>query len=53
MPLRPLRPPPKFGSLVFESNMDDVEVFVDGKSVGMVAKGKPFNVPGLQPGSIP
>jgi tetratricopeptide (TPR) repeat protein len=47
----PAAPPaPKFGSLVFESNMDDVEVFVDGKSIGTVSKGKPLNVPGLAPG---
>jgi tetratricopeptide (TPR) repeat protein len=43
-------PAPKFGSLVFESNMDDVEVFVDSKSVGTVSKGKPLSLPGLQPG---
>ena len=43
-------PAPKFGSLVFESNMDDVEVFIDGKSSGTVSKGKTLNVPGLQPG---
>jgi len=43
-------PAPKFGSLVFESNMDDVEVFVDSKSIGTVSKGKPLSVPGLQPG---
>jgi tetratricopeptide (TPR) repeat protein len=44
-------PDPKFGGLVFESNMDDVEVFVDGKSAGTVSKGKPLNVPGLPPGA--
>ena len=44
-------PDPKFGGLVFESNMDDVEVFLDGKSVGTVSKGKQLSVPGLQPGS--
>jgi tetratricopeptide (TPR) repeat protein len=43
-------PDPKFGSLVFESNMDGVEVFLDGKSVGTVSKGTPLNVPGLPPG---
>ena len=43
-------PAPQFGSLVFESNMDDVEVFVDSKSIGVVSKGKPLSVPGLQPG---
>jgi hypothetical protein len=43
-------PAPKYGGLVFESNMDEVEVFVDGKSIGVLSKGKPFPVPGLPPG---
>ena len=43
-------PPPKFGSFSITVNMDDTEVFVDGKSVGIVAKGKPFSLPGLVPG---
>ena len=43
-------PAPQFGSMAITVNMDDVEVFVDGKSVGVVAKGKPFNLPGLTPG---
>jgi tetratricopeptide (TPR) repeat protein len=43
-------PAPQFGSLAITVNMDDVEVFVDGKSVGIVAKGKPFTLPGLTPG---
>jgi tetratricopeptide (TPR) repeat protein len=43
-------PAARFGSLVFEVNMDGVEVFVDGKSVGVVSKGKPFTLPGLSPG---
>jgi tetratricopeptide (TPR) repeat protein len=47
----PAAPPaPKFGALVFEANMDGVEVFVDGKSIGVVSKGKPLSVPGLPPG---
>jgi tetratricopeptide (TPR) repeat protein/uncharacterized caspase-like protein len=41
---------PKFGSLVIETNMDGVEVFVDGQSQGVVNKGKPLNLPGLLPG---
>jgi tetratricopeptide (TPR) repeat protein len=44
-------PPPKFGELVFESNMDGVEVFLDGKSVGVVNKGKPLRLQGLVPGA--
>jgi tetratricopeptide (TPR) repeat protein len=48
---KPAAPPaPKFGSLVFEVNTDDVEVFLDGKSLGVIAKGKPFTAPGLAPG---
>ncbi|MGO9260204.1 MAG: tetratricopeptide repeat protein [Bryobacteraceae bacterium] len=43
-------PAPKFGTLVFEANMDGVEVFVDGKSVGVLDKGKSLRVPGLTPG---
>lgn len=43
-------PPPKFGGLVVESNMDGVEVFVNGKSVGVVSKSAPLRLPGLQPG---
>ncbi|HUI79673.1 MAG TPA: tetratricopeptide repeat protein, partial [Bryobacteraceae bacterium] len=47
----PAAPPaPKFGALVIEANMDDVEVFVDGKSVGVASKAKPISVPGLPPG---
>jgi tetratricopeptide (TPR) repeat protein/uncharacterized caspase-like protein len=47
----PANPPaPKFGTLVFESNMDGVEVFVDNKSIGVVSKSKPLTVPGLPPG---
>jgi len=48
-PSAPLQPP-KFGALVIESNMDGVEVFVDGKSQGVVNKGKPLRLPGIQPG---
>ncbi|MFN3322443.1 MAG: tetratricopeptide repeat protein [Bryobacteraceae bacterium] len=44
-------PPPKFGTLIFESNHDGVEVFVDGKSVGVVNKGVPLRLPGLPPGA--
>jgi len=44
-------PPPKFGTLTFETNMDGVEVFVDGKSAGVVNKGTPLTLPGLVPGT--
>ncbi len=43
-------PPPKEGTLVFESNMDEVEVFVDGKSQGVIGKTAPLRLPGLVPG---
>lgn len=44
-------PAPKDGTLVFESNMDGVEVFVDGASVGVVNKSMPLRLPGLRPGA--
>jgi tetratricopeptide (TPR) repeat protein len=43
-------PPPKDGALIFEANMDGVEIFVDGKSAGVVNKGSPLRLPGLRPG---
>jgi tetratricopeptide (TPR) repeat protein len=43
-------PAPKFGTLIFESNMDGVELFVDNNSAGLLKKGEPFRMPGLQPG---
>jgi tetratricopeptide (TPR) repeat protein len=43
-------PAPKTGTLIFESNMDEVELFVDGKSVGVLSKSKPLQIPGLVPG---
>lgn len=43
-------PAPKFGTLVFEANRDGVEVFLDGKSVGVVNKAEPLRLPGLPPG---
>jgi Tfp pilus assembly protein PilF len=43
-------PPPKFGTLVLEANMSEVEVFVDGKSVGVLTKGTALTLPGLTPG---
>jgi tetratricopeptide (TPR) repeat protein len=47
----PATPPePKYGALIFESNKEEVEVFVDGKSIGVVNPGKPVQVPGLAPG---
>ena len=43
-------PAARFGTLVFDSNMDGVEVFVDGKTIGVLEKGKPVTAPGLPPG---
>jgi len=44
-------PPPKYGTLVIETNMDGVEVFVDGQSAGVVNKAAALRLPGLSPGS--
>ena len=44
-------PPPKYGTLVFEANMDGVEVFVDGNSVGVVGRTTPLRLPGMVPGT--
>ncbi len=44
-------PPPKDGTFIFEVNMDGVEVFLDGKSAGVVNKGQPLRMPGLMPGA--
>lgn len=43
-------PPAKEGSLVFVANMDSVEIFVDGKSAGVLDKNKPFSLPGISAG---
>ncbi len=43
-------PPPTVGTLVIETNMDGVEVMVDGKSVGVVNKANALRLPGIQPG---
>ena len=44
-------PPPKDGTLIFETNMDGVELFVDGVSQGVINKGAPLRLPGLKPGN--
>jgi hypothetical protein len=41
---------PMTGSLRFESNMNDVQLVLDGKSLGTLTKGKPFLVAQLGPG---
>jgi tetratricopeptide (TPR) repeat protein len=42
---------PKYGVMVIEANMDGVEVFIDGKSVGVVNKGKALRQQGMVPGA--
>jgi tetratricopeptide (TPR) repeat protein len=42
---------PKFGSLIIEGNLDGTEVWVDGKSVGVVSKNQSLRLPGLLPGT--
>ena len=44
-------PPPKYGALVIETNMDNVEVFVDGQSAGVVNKAAALRLPGIAPGA--
>jgi tetratricopeptide (TPR) repeat protein len=41
---------PRYGTFVIETNMDDVEVWLDGKSLGIFKKGVPQRFPGLTPG---
>ena len=43
-------PAPQFGTFVFVANKDDVEVLVDGNSVGVAGPGKQLTLPGLKPG---
>ena len=45
-----LKPAAKFGTLVIETNMDGVEVFVDNVSQGVVNKAAPLRLPGITPG---
>jgi tetratricopeptide (TPR) repeat protein len=45
-----LKPSAQFGTLVIETNMDGVEIFVDNVSQGVVNKGTPLRLPGIAPG---
>lgn len=45
-----LKPAAKFGTLVIESNMDGVEVFLDDISQGVVNKADRRSLPGITPG---
>ena len=40
----------RYGTFVIETNMDDVEVWLDGKSLGVFKKGIAQRFPGLTPG---
>ncbi len=44
-------PAPQYGNLIIESNLDGTEVWVDGKSAGVVDKGKALRLPGISPGA--
>lgn len=43
-------PPSMHGTAVIEVNMDAVDVYIDGKLLGTVQRGKPLVVPGLDSG---
>jgi tetratricopeptide (TPR) repeat protein len=43
-------PAARYGTFVIEANMDDTEVWLDGKSLGVFRKGAPQRFPGLAPG---
>ncbi len=44
-------PPPQYGNLVIEANMDNTEIWVDGRSAGIVSRDKPLRLPGITPGA--
>ncbi len=44
-------PAPKDGTLIFETNMDGVEVFLDGVSQGVINKDSQKRLPGIRPGN--
>ncbi len=46
-----MKPTAKFGTLVIETNMDGVEVFLDNVSQGVVSKAAPLKLPGIAPGT--
>ena len=41
----------QYGTLVVQTNMDNTELWLDGKQVGVVAKASALRLPGLSPGS--
>lgn len=40
----------RYGNFVIDANMDDTEVWLDGKSLGVFKKGVPQRFPGITPG---
>lgn len=40
----------RYGTFVIDANMDDTEVWLDGKSLGVFKKGVPQRFPGITPG---
>jgi tetratricopeptide (TPR) repeat protein len=41
---------PRYGTLIVETNMDGVEVWLDDKSLGVINKATPQRFPGITPG---
>jgi tetratricopeptide (TPR) repeat protein len=40
----------RFGTLIVQTNMDGVELWLDDKNLGIVDKAKPLRLPGIAPG---
>ena len=45
-----VKAPSMLGTAVVESNMDDVDLYVDGALIGRLSKSKPLKMPGLSSG---
>jgi len=45
------QPDLQYGTLVIQTNMDNTELWLDGKDVGVLNKATPLRLPGLAPGS--
>ncbi|MBY0497571.1 MAG: tetratricopeptide repeat protein, partial [Cyanobacteria bacterium] len=45
-----VKAPSMLGTAVVESNMDDVDLYVDGALIGRISTGKPLKMPGLSSG---
>ncbi len=41
---------PRYGTMIVQTNMDGVEVWLDDKSLGVIDKSKPQRFPGITPG---